>query len=101
MSVLRAAERLRDACESLAAPVAHVYDPLAYAWEPHARFATRYGRGPKRAVLVGMNPGPWGMGQTGVPFGDVRRVRDWMGVEGRVEQPPRPHPKRPSTPIQS
>ncbi|HET6405539.1 MAG TPA: uracil-DNA glycosylase family protein [Candidatus Thermoplasmatota archaeon] len=95
MSVLAAAARLRDACDALDVPGAHVYNPLAYAWEPHARFAERYGATRKRAVLVGMNPGPWGMGQTGVPFGDVRWVRDWMGVEGRVEQPARAHPKRP------
>lgn len=97
MSVLAAAERLRDACETIPRVAAHVYDPLAYAWEPHARYAERYGRGPKRAILVGMNPGPWGMGQTGVPFGDVRWVRDWMHISGRVEEPPRKHPKRPVT----
>jgi len=44
---------------------------------------------------VGMNPGPWGMLQTGVPFGEISFVRDWMGIEGQVEQPVKLHPKRP------
>ena len=37
---------------------------------------TRYGAGPKRVVLLGMNPGPFGMMQTGVPFGEIAAVRD-------------------------
>lgn len=97
MSVVAAAAKLRDACDSLDVPVAHVYNPLAYAWEPHARYAEAFGSAKKRAVFVGMNPGPWGMGQTGVPFGDVQWVRDWMGVTGAVTQPAKRHPKRPVT----
>ncbi|MBK6811010.1 MAG: single-stranded DNA-binding protein [Sandaracinaceae bacterium] len=76
------------------APVAHVYNPLVYAWAPHERYLGLYGRGPKRVVLVGMNPGPFGMGQTGVPFGDVGFARDWLGVAAEVGSPPNPHPKR-------
>lgn len=77
------------------APVRYVYDPLDYAWEPHRRYLERYGAAPKEVILVGMNPGPWGMGQTGVPFGDVAMVRDWLGIEGAVRKPDREHPKRP------
>ena len=80
---------------SFAAPVTHVYNPLVYARAPHERYLDRYGRGTKRVVLVGMNPGPFGMGQTGVPFGDVGFVRDWMGISGEVGSPPNPHEKRP------
>lgn len=76
-------------------PVTHVYNPLVYARAPHERYLDLYGRGRKRVVLVGMNPGPFGMGQTGVPFGDVGFVRDWMGISGEVGIPPNPHPKRP------
>src|SRR5208283_2872871 len=46
-------------------------------------------------VLVGMNPGPFGMAQTGIPFGDVTMVRDWLGLQGPVGKPNRMHPKRP------
>lgn len=98
MSVLRAAERLRDAVESSAVGSApFVYNPLRYAWPAHRAYVERFGSGRRRAVLVGMNPGPWGMGQTGVPFGDVAMVRDWMGIGGEVGAPERLHPKRPVT----
>lgn len=76
-------------------PVAFVYNPLQYARAPHERYIAKYGGGRKEAVLVGMNPGPWGMAQTGVPFGEVSLVRDWMGITGRVGQPRHVHPKRP------
>ncbi|MCB9508140.1 MAG: single-stranded DNA-binding protein [Myxococcales bacterium] len=76
-------------------PVASVYNPLEYAGAPWAEYLRRFGSARERVVLVGMNPGPFGMAQTGVPFGDVVAVRDWMGIVGPVGAPPRPHPKRP------
>jgi single-strand selective monofunctional uracil DNA glycosylase len=78
-------------------PVACVYRPLEYAWEPHRRYLARYGGRPKQVLLVGMNPGPWGMVQTGVPFGEVAAVREWMGIEAPVGRPEPLHPKRPVT----
>lgn len=97
MSVLDAARRLRDAVDAFepTGRVAYVYNPLRYAWPAHQAYIERFGQGTRRAILVGMNPGPWGMAQTGVPFGDVAFVRDWMGIEAAVGQPPRLHPKRP------
>lgn len=77
------------------APVTHVYNPLTYAREPHERYLTAWGKGPKSALLLGMNPGPFGMAQTGVPFGDVALVRDFLGVTGKVGRPPLEHDKRP------
>ncbi len=76
-------------------PVAHVYNPLAYAWAPHEAYLRRFGDGPREVVFLGMNPGPFGMMQTGVPFGEVSAVRDWMGIEAPVQVPPDQHPKRP------
>lgn len=76
-------------------PVALTYNPLQYARVPHELYLRRFGDRRGRVVLVGMNPGPWGMVQTGVPFGEVALVRDWMGIEGEVKQPKRVHPKRP------
>ncbi len=76
-------------------PVAYTYNPLAYAREPHEAYLTRYGQGPKRFVLLGMNPGPFGMAQTGVPFGDVGMVRDWLRISGKVQRPRSEHPRRP------
>ncbi len=76
-------------------PVAHVYNPLEYAWHVYERYLTRFARRGCEAMLVGMNPGPWGMVQTGVPFGEVSLVRDWLGLEADVCGPARQHPKRP------
>ena len=79
---------------SFRAPVAYVYNPLEYARVPHEAYLKRYGKAPKRALLLGMNPGPFGMAQTGVPFGDVAMVRDFLGVTGAVGKPSPEHPKR-------
>ena len=75
-------------------PVTHVYNPLVYARRPHEKFLKQYGKGKKRYLLLGMNPGPWGMAQTGVPFGEVNLVRDWLGIQAKVDKPPVEHPKR-------
>ena len=79
----------------LPSPVAHGYTPLEDAWAPHREYLERYGRGPRAVVLPGMNPGPFGMAQTGVPFGDVGMVRDWLGIEAPVGRPAHEHPRRP------
>jgi single-strand selective monofunctional uracil DNA glycosylase len=76
-------------------PVRCVYNPLDYARAPHELYLSRYGNGTKEVLLLGMNPGPFGMVQTGVPFGDVAMVRDWLGVVGPVARPRDEHPKRP------
>jgi len=76
-------------------PVTHVYNPLEYAGKPYQRYLKLYGERPKEVVLLGMNPGPWGMAQTGIPFGEVRIVRDWLAIEAPVGRPPSIHPKRP------
>lgn len=76
-------------------PVTHTYNPLIYARRPHSEYLERFGEGPKEAIFLGMNPGPFGMAQTGIPFGDVTMVRDWMGITGEVRKPMSQHPKRP------
>ena len=68
-----------------AAPVNVVYNPLEYAWAPHREYL-RLGRSGIDALMLGMNPGPWGMAQTGVPFGEIAHVRDYLGIhEDRVD----------------
>ena len=86
----RAVGRLR-----FAPPVRHVYNPLDYAWEAHRRYLEKFARKGVPTVLVGMNPGPFGMVQTGVPFGEVELVRDWLGIEAQIRPPKKTHPKRP------
>lgn len=90
-------EELSEAVDSLvfSAPVTHVYNPLDYAREAHLEYLERYCSGHPEIVFLGMNPGPWGMAQTGVPFGEVRLVRDWLGIDVPVERPALEHPKRP------
>lgn len=95
--LVRAAQRLARETGALTfrAPVACVYNPLDYAFAAHRAYLTRYGAAPKQALWLGMNPGPFGMAQTGVPFGDVGLVRDFLGIEAPVGRPPREHAKRP------
>jgi len=76
-------------------PVRWVYNPLDYAWAAHAAYLGRYGTGRKRVLFLGMNPGPFGMAQTGVPFGEVAAVRDWLKINASIGRPRREHPKRP------
>ncbi|HEY3177310.1 MAG TPA: uracil-DNA glycosylase family protein [Casimicrobiaceae bacterium] len=91
------AGRLRDDLSELrfGGLVDHVYNPLVYAWAPHREYLERYGRDPRSVLLVGMNAGYYGMVQSGVPFGDVEMVRDWLAIDGPVERPKDEHPKRP------
>jgi single-strand selective monofunctional uracil DNA glycosylase len=97
MELVRIARRLRDEAGALkfAPPVAYVYNPLEYAWASHCEYLARYGAGHPSVLLIGMNPGPFGMVQTGVPFGDAALVRDWFGIESKIGRPTREHPKRP------
>lgn len=96
-AMLDAAKTLADEVDALefAPPTEFVYNPLRYAWTAHEQYLRLHARGKKRVVFLGMNPGPFGMAQCGVPFGEVALVRDWVGVETPVGQPPRVHPKRP------
>lgn len=97
MTVEAATRRVVRALRALSfgPPVAHVYNPLVHAAAPHRRYVERFGSQPGRCLLLGMNPGPFGMVQTGVPFGEVAAVRDWMGIEAEVTSPADVHPKRP------
>ena len=78
-----------------AAPVTHIYNPLDYAWATHELYLRRFGGSQKRVVFLGMNPGPFGMAQTGIPFGEVAAVRDWMRLTAKIGKPAREHPRRP------
>lgn len=77
-------------------PTAHVYNPAEYAWDNYRKFIEKYGyNSQKKYVLIGMNPGPWGMAQTGIPFGDPVCARDFFGITGPVNIPAHQHAKRP------
>jgi single-strand selective monofunctional uracil DNA glycosylase len=76
-------------------PVSHVYNPLEYARESIRQYHLKYASAPKEVLFLGMNPGPWGMAQTGIPFGEIQAVRDWMKIQAPVSSPKRTHPKKP------
>ena len=76
-------------------PTEYVYNPISYARIPWEAYLSTWARPEVEAVLLGMNPGPFGMAQTGVPFGEVNFARDWLGLEGKVGTPKKQHPKRP------
>lgn len=102
MSLMTISQRLSRAVNRLrfsSGDVTHVCNPLVYAKAPHTLYLERFGTDaiPRRVFMMGMNPGPWGMAQTGVPFGEVAAVRDWMGIEAPVKRPKSEHPKRPVT----
>ena len=96
-TVLHHGKGLRTAMNKLdfAQPVTHVYNPMDYAWPMHEAFINRFGGGTKRVLMLGMNPGPWGMAQTGLPFGEIAAVREYLGIEAAVGKPKVEHPKRP------
>ena len=91
-STERLAAGLRDL--DFSPPVACVYRTLDYTWQAHRQYLERFGKGRKRVLFLGMNPGPFGMAQTGVPFGEVAAVRDWMGIQAAIGKPEPEHPKR-------
>ena len=95
--LVKATKKLSGAVGKLtfSPPITHVYNPLEYAWEAHEAYLRMYGDSQKRILLLGMNPGPYGMAQTSVPFGEIAAVRDWMGIERPVSKPAQEHPKRP------
>ena len=95
--IAAAARKLSAACNALrfSEPVTHVYNPLEYAWAAHEQYISRAASGKKKVVFLGMNPGPFGMAQTGVPFGEIAAVRDWIGIDAPIGKPAKEHPKRP------
>lgn len=95
-AAIAAARKLAVGVDALrfAEPITHVYNPLQYAWTGHQSYLRQHANSPKKVVFLGMNPGPFGMAQTGVPFGEVGLVRDWVGVNQPIERPEPEHPKR-------
>lgn len=94
--VIESAKELANAVDGLrfSEPVTHVYNPLRYAWQAHEQYLNKYANSKKKVIFLGMNPGPWGMAQIGVPFGEVSLVKDWVGIEAPIEKPKEEHPKR-------
>jgi len=95
--LIAAARELAAQVDSLkfGAPVTHIYNPLDYAWPAHEMYLRKFGSSKKRVVFLGMNPGPFGMVQTGIPFGEISAVRNWLKIQAKIRRPILEHPKRP------
>lgn len=100
--MIETSSKLRDDVEKFAdslvkeGSVDAVYNPLAYAWEPHRAYLELASGGGAKTLLLGMNPGPHGMGQMGIPFAATSVVRELLKITNlEVGQPRKPHPKRP------
>ena len=94
--MIAAADALRSGVGAIdfSEHVSWVYNPLDYAWESHQQYLRKYARGTRRVLFLGMNPGPWGMTQTGVPFGEIEAVRNWLRIDAPIAKPAKEHPKR-------
>ncbi len=76
--------------------VAHIYAPLEYANQVHQAYIRKFAGLGSKTLLLGLNPGPFGMGQTGIPFGATAIVREFLGLRGfEILQPGDTHHKRP------
>ena len=94
--IKKATDEMAQQCEKLSfsKPVTHVYNPLVYARRSHMEYLKKYANNKKEVLFLGMNPGPWGMAQTGIPFGEINAVKNWMNINCEVGKPPKEHPKR-------
>ncbi len=96
-AILKESKALSAKCDNLrfGGKVHTTYNAFDYAFPGWEAYIRKFGNSPKRAIFLGMNPGPWGMAQTGVPFGEIPAVRDWMGLTAKIGKPSSEHPKRP------
>lgn len=95
-AVVKVAKTLRDAVSELKFDsVPWIYNPLDYAWAAHEQYLRRYAQPTCKVVFVGMNPGPWGMAQTGIPFGQIAAAHDWLGIDAEINKPAKEHRLRP------
>ncbi|XP_022920876.2 single-strand selective monofunctional uracil DNA glycosylase-like [Onthophagus taurus] len=79
---------------TFSSPAHYIYNPLEYAWKPHSTFVKTYCKGTKDVLFLRINPGPWGMCQTGIPFGEVNISKEWLKMNGEVEKPKNECPKK-------
>lgn len=97
--LINAADQLSAQLDGLqfSAPVTHVYNPLDYAGAAHTQYLKQWGDQPqpRRVIFLGMNPGPFGMVQIGVPFGEVSMAHDWLRIDAAIRQPLDMNPNRP------
>ncbi len=72
----------------------YIYNPLIYAKEMFYEYIREYVDSPTKYFFLGMNPGPFGMAQTGIPFGEVNTVKEYLKINKPIYKPEREHPNR-------
>ena len=96
----QAARRLSAACDEAitgleASGAVAPARTLDYAWAHHELFLDQWGGLGATTLLLGMNPGPWGMAQTGVPFEATEVAKSFLRISQTTQHPDQRHPKRP------
>jgi len=81
-------EPVRAALPAAGLKAVAAIDPTSYAFGNYTRFMQLAASGPRLALFVGMNPGPHGMAQTGIPFGDVDTARVLLGGADTIDPLP-------------
>ena len=97
MNILKFYEQLKNEVNAItfSPPIVSVYNPLNYAWDGFVQYM-KFSAGQKRVVFVGMNPGPFGMAQTGVPFGEINAVKNFLGITSiKINSPQNENPAYP------
>ncbi len=72
----------------------YIYNPLLYASKMAYAYIEEYAVSPTKYLFLGMNPGPFGMAQTGIPFGEVNAVKSYLKLNEPIESPKKEHPNR-------
>lgn len=57
-----------------------IYNPLEYCLDPFIQYLEKGGE-KRDIVFLGMNPGPFGMMQNGIPFGASNFVNNYLNIE--------------------
>ena len=77
VAIARVLAREAGSC-GFRAPVAHVYNPLDYAFDAHRQYLERHCRREADILLVGMNPGPWGPSPSRpITLSNLQRADAW------------------------
>ncbi len=72
----------------------YIYNPLVYANEMFFEYIREYVAFPTKYLFLGMNPGPFGMTQTGIPFGEINIVLEYLKLNKPIDSPTIEHPNR-------
>ena len=88
-ALIKASRRLVQQCALIEFPedINLIYNPLEYAAAPYEEYLTKFAATPKKNIFIGINPGPWGMVQTGIPFGEVNAVKNYLKIKKAPQTP--------------